>query len=202
MSRSVSPSTELSARERSFANETKGVNIIPFAIMCGGWIVPLLKFWSYVFGFMRPAGYPAGELAPPLAAVAVVFLACLTPWWLPASYYAVRRFEQSGRLYEILGVRWFRNFVPDGDLANRWRRVRIVTNRHLAAAFVERTKLSEKSHLVLLLIGVATCIYAWQIGWRGWAIYLAVANILVHSYPILLQRYTRARLQRILAARP
>jgi hypothetical protein len=67
---------------------------------------------------------------------------------------------------------------------------------------VERTKLSEKSHLVLLLIGVASSIFAWQIGWRGWAIYLAVGNVLVNLYPVLLQRYTRARLQRILVARP
>ena len=174
--------------------------------MCGGWIVPLLKFWAYVWDILRPPGYPPGDLAPPVAAVVSAFVNCLTPWWLPPSYYATRPFEQSGRLYEILGVRVFRHFVPDGDFANLWRRrrqpdFRVVTNRRAAAAFVERTIFGEKSHLVLFLIGAASCVFAYQIGWRGWAIYLAAGNILVNLYPVLLQRYTRARLHRILEGR-
>jgi hypothetical protein len=40
------------------------------------------------------------------------------------------------------------------------------------------------------------------IGWHGWACYLSVGNVLVNLYPILLQRYTRGRLQAALRRRP
>jgi hypothetical protein len=127
---------------------------------------------------------------------------CAALWWVPASYYRVRGFERSGRFYELLGVRWFRHFVPDGDLSNRWRRRRephfkMIRNRDAAQAFLPRNIASEQSHLVLLLAGFATCAYAWRIGWDGWAWYLFVANVAANVYPILLQRYTRTRLARL-----
>lgn len=164
-------------------------------------------FWLYVWGPLRPFAYPAGDLAPSLPAFVASFLVCLTAWWLPSSYYRIRSFEQSGRLYEALGVRLFRYFVPDGDLANRWRRrrepnFRIITNRRVAAAFMRRTEMSEKSHLVLLLMGFLSCAFALQLGWRGWAVYLGVGNVLVNLYPVLLQRYTRTRLQALGMGRP
>jgi hypothetical protein len=194
-------------RDPDFANETSGVNLIPFAIMAGGWLGPLLMFWLYVWGPLRPFDYAAGDLAPSLPTFVMSFVVCLTAWWLPSSYYRVHSFEQSGRLYETLGVRLFRYFVPDGDLANRWRRrqdpdFRIIGSRRAAAAFVRRTELSEKSHLMLLLMGVFSTVFALQIGWRGWAVYLGTGNVLVNLYPVLLQRYTRSRLQAVVAGRP
>lgn len=191
--------------EPAFANETTGVNVVPFASIAGGWIGPLLMFWLYVWGPLRPFHYPAGDVAPSLAVFVVSFIMCVTPWWLPSSYYRIRSFEQSGRLYEALGVRAFRCFVPDGDLANRWRRqptFRIIANRRFAAAFVRRTELSEKSHLVLLMMGALSTAFAWQIGWWGWAWYLGVGNVLVNLYPVFLQRYTRARLRSVVAGWP
>lgn len=196
----------MSGRDPDFANETSGVNLFPFASMAGGWIGPLLMFWLYVWGPLRPFAYPAGDLAPSLPAFVACFLVCLTVWWLPPSYYRVHAFEQSGRLYEALGVRLFRYFVPDGDLANRWRRrrepgFRIITNRRLAEAFVRRTELSEKSHLMLLLMGILSSVFALRIGWQGWAVYLGVGNVLVNLYPVLLQRYTRTRLRTVVTGR-
>lgn len=170
------------------------LNLIPFAIMCAGWIVPVLRFWVRVF--LR------GEVAPAVPWFVAACAACVAVWWLPASYYRAAGFERSGRLYELLGVRWFRNFVPDGDLANRWRRrrepaFRMIRNRAEAHAFAARYIDSERSHFVLLLAGFATCAWAWRIGWTGWAWYLFAATIAVHLYPILLQRYTRARIARL-----
>ncbi len=188
-----------------FANESTGINLIPFASMAGGWLAPLLMFWLYVWGPLRPFDYPPGDLAPSLPVFTALFFACMAVWWLPPSYYRVRPFERSGRLYEALGVRLFRYFVPDGDLANRWRRrqdprFRIIPNRRFAAAFVRRTELSEKSHLVLLLMGILSAAFALRIGWRGWAVYLAVGNVLANLYPVLLQRYTRTRLRAVVGS--
>jgi Glycosyl-4,4'-diaponeurosporenoate acyltransferase len=168
-------------------------NIIPMALMCAGWIVPMLRFWlqTYLRG-----------VAPSLPWFLAACAACVAVWWLPAAYYRVHGFERSGRVYELLGVRWFRHIVPDGDFANRWRRRRepghrVISNRAGAQAFLIRYLASERSHLVLLLAGFATSAYAWRIGWNGWAWYLFAANVAANVYPILLQRYTRARITRL-----
>lgn len=187
-----------------FANETSGFNLIPFASMAGGWLGPLLMFWLYVWGPLRPFHYPSGELLPPLPLLVACFAVGVAAWWVPASYYQVRAFERSGRVYERLGVRHFRWFVPDGDAANRWRRrrdpsFRIIRNRRYARAFRHRTVLSEKSHLVMLVMGGLSAAFAWGIGWVGWAVYLGAGNVLVNVYPVLLQRYTRARLVAVLS---
>ena len=187
--------------EPDFANETAGFNLIPFASFAGGWLAPLLMFWLYVWGPLRPFDYASGPLLPPLLLSVVVVAACIALWWLPSSYYTIRRFERSGRVYEMLGVRLFRWFVPDGDAANKWRRrrqpaFRVIRNRRYALAFVRRTETSERAHLLLLALGNVSAAFAWKIGWTGWAAYLGFGNVLVNLYPVLLQRYTRARLLR------
>ena len=172
--------------------------------MAGAWLGPLLMFWLYVWGPLRPFHYPDGDVAPSPIAFGVCLIASLIPWWLPASCYRIRSLERGGRLYEALGVRMFRFFVPDGDLANRWRRrrqpgFRVVTGRRHASAFIERTRASERGHAALFLAGILSALFAWRIGWHGWALYLSIGNIVVNVYPIFLQRYTRARLERIVA---
>jgi hypothetical protein len=102
-----------------------------------------------------------------------------------------------------LGVVFFRWFAPDGDFANRWERrknadFRVIRGRRSAADFVVRTEQSERGHLVLLALGIASAAWAWSIGWNGWAVYLSIGNVVVNVYPILLQRYTRSRLRAVL----
>jgi hypothetical protein len=97
----------------------------------------------------------------------------------------------------------FRWFAPDGDFANRWERrnnpdFRVICGRRSAADFIVRTEQSERGHIVLLALGVASAAWAWSIGWHGWAVYLSVGNVVVNVYPILLQRYTRSRLCAVL----
>ena len=126
----------------------------------------------------------------------------LALWWLPASWYETRSFERSGRIYERLGVRLFRRLVPNGDWVNAWRRrydatFRVLRGYESALEFRRRTVIGEKGHLVLLAFGFGTALVALLIGWRGWAAYLAVTNILANLYPVLLQRYTRARISRL-----
>jgi hypothetical protein len=191
------------ARRRSNPPLTHGLNIIPFAGMAGGWLAPLLMFWLYVWGPLRPFSYPAGDLMPGVP-FAFLIIGCIALWWLlPAGYFTVRRFEQTGRIYESLGVRLFRQCAPDGDLANRWERradprYRVIRGRRCAERFVERTERSERGHLVLLMLGIVSAVYAWNIGWHGWAVYMSAGNVLVNVYPMLLQRYTRSRLYAVL----
>jgi hypothetical protein len=55
---------------------------------------------------------------------------------------------------------------------------------------------------VLLALGIVSAMFAWRLGWNGWAVYLSLGNVMVNLYPILLQRYTRGRLQAILRRHP
>ncbi|MFN7827394.1 MAG: hypothetical protein ACK5RR_05445, partial [Acidobacteriota bacterium] len=127
------------------APPTHGMNILPFASMAGGWLGPLLLFWLYVWGPLRPFAYPGGDLLPGGWFVLPV-VACLALWWLlPRSYFALHPFERHGRIYELLGVLLFRRFAPDGDLANRWERrsnpqYRVIRGRQAAAYFIIRTE--------------------------------------------------------------
>jgi hypothetical protein len=185
----------------SFRDQSKA-NLLPFATVCAFWLAPLLRFWVLVWGVYRPPDLADVDVAPRLWLFLASSAVCAAFWWMPSSYYRVRPFERSGRLYELLGVRLFRHLVPNGDLVNRWRRrrdpgFRVVTSRDAAAGYLPRTVAGEKSHLVMLAIGVGSSWFAWRIGWNGWAAYLGVANILVNVYPILLQRYTRARITQL-----
>lgn len=182
---------------------THGLNILPFASMAGGWLGPLLMFWLYVWGPLRPFAYPPGDYRPG-AWFHPLFVACLSLWWiLPRAFFEVHSFERGGRVYESLGVLHFRRFAPHGDLANRWERrkdpdFRLVRDRRSAADFLHRTEQSERGHLVLLALGLLSAAHAWRIGWQGWAVYLSAGNLLVNVYPILLQRYTRGRIHTVL----
>jgi len=182
---------------------THGMNIFPFASMAGGWLGPLLMFWLYVWGPLRPFAYPPGNLLPGWWFCFLV-VGCISLWWvLPTVYFEVQRFERTGRVYESLGVLLFRQFAPNGDLANRWERrkdpyFRVIRGRRSVADFLLRTEQSERGHLVLFALGIASAAWALGIGWHGWAIYLSLGNIVVNVYPILLQRYTRNRLHVVL----
>ena len=182
---------------------THGLNIIPFACMAGGWLAPLIMFWLYVWGPLRPFSYPSGDLMPGLP-FAVLVGACISVWWvMPSSYFRIRRFERGGKIYRLFGVLIFRRLVPDGDLANRWERkknpgYKVIGDRLSAAAFVIRTEQSERGHLVLLALGIVSAALAWDLEWYGWATYLSAGNLVVNLYPIMLQRYTRGRLFTVL----
>ncbi len=105
-----------------------------------------------------------------------------------------------------VGVRAFRRFATNGDLINRWARrldpgYRMVRSRASARAWIGRTRESERNHMVLLLMGVFTAGYAARIGWNGWALGLTASNVVFNLYPILLQRYNRCRIERVLRHR-
>lgn len=195
----------LSSEAASVPGPAPWWNQVPIALMSGGWLGPLIMFWLAVWGPMRPFD-AAGPLSPPPAPYTLALPLCIAVVWVPGGWLRPRRWEMDGRLYEALGVRAFRRLVPDGDWSNALRRRRdphhrVVLHRAAAEAFVARTDASERSHGVLLLVGLVSSVYAWQIGWRGWAVFIGTGNVLVNLYPMLLQRYTRARLHRLLARR-
>ena len=177
------------------------IGAAPIAVMSALFLAPMAIFWLRVWGPLLPfdtAPVPAPSWLVLVAGLAVCALATL----LPAAYFTVRSLERDGRLYRVVGVRVFRKFVPNGDWMNRARRrqdraFRLIRSRADALQWLPRTAASEKGHLVLMLAGMLSAGYAARVGWTEWAVVLTIGNVLTNLYPILLQRYTRARLERL-----
>lgn len=173
------------------------LNIIPMAFF-GLWLGPMLMFWAQALGPLRPFDVP-----PPVY-VAWPWLACAlalgaSTLLLPSGWYATRPFEASGKVYRYLGVAAYRQFVTNGDLINRAvaRRhpnYRVFKYSELRSVLNRQCDQSERAHLVAFATGAVASIYALQIDWFGWAIWLMITNLAGNLLPALVQRFTRARL--------
>jgi len=178
----------------------KRLNIVPIALFCV-WLGSTVLFWLQAFGPLRSFSRASPDEAPfwwlfgsLLASYAISFL--------PLSWYRVRRFEASGWIYEGLGVKAIRALVSNGDLINRLVHRRFPGYRvHAFAERIEKAskdgRSNEQSHLVSFGGGIVVAVYAWRIGWTDWAAWLTLTNLLANFYPVLVQRYTRARLEKI-----
>ena len=179
-------------------------NFAVIAAMCLFCLGPLVRFWGAVFGPLRPFGYPVGDFSPSLAWFAVAIAACFAPLLLPQTFYRCHEGRAGARVYEAVGVRIFKRFATNGDLVNRWARrldphYRAVRDRASARDWLGRTREGERNHLVLMMMCAATAVYAARIGWYGWALAITAGNVVFNLYPILLQRYNRCRIERLLA---
>jgi len=167
--------------------------------MVVAFLQPHIMFWLYVWGPLRPFSYPEGALMPGSLTLLSICIISMAPLALRSSYFRTQPCERGGRTYELLGVRQFRKVVPDGDIANRMRRhkepgYRLIRGRADLPALERRTVSGERSHMVLFIFGVCSASWAWQIGWVGWFVVLAIGNIVANVYPMMLQRYTRSGL--------
>jgi hypothetical protein len=161
------------------------------------WLSLMAVFWLRFLPPLRPFEFDVP--APNLAVWAVTCAACFFPLLFPARWFAPHPVER--RVYRLLGVRLFRLLAPDGDLVNRRLRhyhpgYRVLSSRtelrdHLIGSYV-----SERSHLVLFLMGVCTQAFAWRTGQIAWAVVLTVGNVIFNLYPVLHQRHKRARAPR------
>jgi hypothetical protein len=93
--------------------------------------------------------------------------------------------------------------VPDGDYVNRIighsdPGYRVVCDEESIARFEVRTQLAEKCHLAGLWLALPCTVYALLLGLNKFGFWLLLPNVLLHLYPVLLQRYTRDRIQIVL----
>jgi hypothetical protein len=135
-----------------------------------------------------------------LALSFLVYIVCL--FIIPKSYYDLRPFEMDGRVYRRLGVRKFRYIVGDGD-GVQWLVKRIDPGWQCALTklsnekWIERTCVTECIKLALIVFTLPIVAIAYYGGHTILASLLLLLNIPYQIYPILLQRYTRAKLLRI-----
>ena len=131
---------------------------------------------------------------------AILFASNVAPLRLPARYYATRPFERAGRLYDLLGVQWYRR---------AFRRVLWSVDPALLRSqpgaretMIERTKDAETGHLFILLAITGVTVWALASGWWETAGWLVLFNLLHNGYPVLSMRQLRARLHAVSDRRP
>jgi hypothetical protein len=123
---------------------------------------------------------------------AIMFASNVVPLRLPAQYYATRPFEKAGRVYDLLGVRWYRRALRPV----LWSVNPALLKSQLAAreTMIESTKDAETGHLFILLVITGITVWTLASGWWDAAGWLLLFNLLHNGYPVLSMRQLRARL--------
>ena len=120
---------------------------------------------------------------------------------LPGPYYGLRRVERDGRIYVYAGVllfkrlmtsRPYRAFNPAFD-ARCWRR--------RPEELVVRMRDAEAAHAVAFGVMLAFSATALALGspTAGW--WILLFNVVGNAYPVMLQRYNRGRVERVIKSR-
>lgn len=110
-------------------------------------------------------------------------------------------FEKAGRIYTILGVRDWKDKVPDmsnilSSVMPSKKLPKKVTDAHLVR-MIQETCVAEFIHLALCIVGLR-CLWIWDsVG----GLLVALLNILGNLPYIIIQRYNRPRLVRLLESR-
>lgn len=111
-------------------------------------------------------------------------------------YFRPKTFEQSGKLYEHLGVKLFKDYCPNGGA----KFGSMITNksRQGLEGFVFGTKVLESIHVIALFPFTYFMLSELFGGDKESSAFLALINIFGNVYPIISQRYNRNRAERIL----
>jgi Glycosyl-4,4'-diaponeurosporenoate acyltransferase len=117
---------------------------------------------------------------------------------LPERFHRLRPFELDGRVYERLGVRVAKRMLRRGPLSvfnPRLHLPRERTPEHIAR-LEQKMRDAEASHAILLMVTLAPVVNAAVRGWWLAATSTLAFDLIVNGYPVILQRYNRALLQR------
>jgi hypothetical protein len=117
---------------------------------------------------------------------------------LPRSFHELRDFERDGELYESLGVKLVKCLLRRGPLAAFNPDLHLPTERspERLAHLDQRMRDAEASHFILLLATFAVVVHAAVRGWWAAAGMTLLFDLLMNGYPVMLQRYNRALLQK------
>ncbi len=122
---------------------------------------------------------------------------------LPAfeSYFRLRAWERSGRLYRVLGVPAFRVLVRRGPLSTFNHAIVLAWRSGEPRRIEHEIRAAEAGHAIAFGIVLALSLVALLRGHAAGAAWLAALDIPTNLYPVLLQRWHRVRLARRVAAR-
>lgn len=127
----------------------------------------------------------------------VVFFTGALKSQLNSSYYHEKGWERGGKIYEHLGINFFRKLL----VWIGWEKVirksfPLEKNTGALMNLHYQTKKSELDHLIILVIVLGFNIFvAFKFGVLK-SLSLLILNVLLNLYPIFLQRYNRPRIAR------
>lgn len=112
---------------------------------------------------------------------------------LPERFFAIREFERSGRLYEMLGVRLVKRAVRRGPLHLFNPKLRMPAERTPARLheLEQRMREPETGHAWLFAAMTLVAGHAAIRGWWAAAGWTMAFNVALNAYPAMLQRYNR-----------
>jgi hypothetical protein len=159
--------------------------------------VLFLIWWSLdSFGFRSPI---SALLVNWLAMSWIAVIGQAVPLSFSAGYYGPRSFEQSGQVYERLGVTLFKKLVRRGPLTLfsptlRFPKEKSIANlQHLDGEM----RHAEAGHAIIFILMLLFAVYILASGWLDAAGWIVLFNVLLNGYPVMLQRYNRIKLQEL-----
>lgn len=123
--------------------------------------------------------------------------------WMFEFYFRPKWFEQSGKIYEFLGVRLFKKYIPSGDYPFGLFRSPTLysTSSRALKSYESFYRLAEIIHLIGFMVVGHFCVLFFTEGDLISGVLWVFMNILVNLYPVFIQRYNRARVYLILERR-
>jgi hypothetical protein len=116
---------------------------------------------------------------------------------LPTSCHELRAFERDGRVYEIFGVKIVKQLLRRGPIAffNPDLHLPVERSPERLAHLEQRMKDAEASHAILLVGTLPIVLHAASRKWWKVAGATLMFDVALNGYPVMLQRYNRARLR-------
>ncbi|GGG41530.1 glycosyl-4,4'-diaponeurosporenoate acyltransferase CrtO family protein [Bizionia arctica] len=115
---------------------------------------------------------------------------------IPSSYYKVTNTKKLKKVFALMKVDYFRDFLLATFWRNKNQRKRYFDGTLEGIKTLDiQSKKSEFGHLIPFVIITAVCIYFIILGLIKLAILTLLINILGNLYPIILQRHHRMRIQ-------
>lgn len=116
-----------------------------------------------------------------------------------SDYYKEKTWEHKGKIYEKFGINIFRKLLVLVGWEKLNKKANPVKNSLDALIHLEyRTKQAELGHLIIFFIVLGFTVYVAIKYTFAKCLWLLFLNILLNLYPVLLQRYNRPRLQRLI----
>jgi hypothetical protein len=115
---------------------------------------------------------------------------------LPERWHQLRDVERDGRIYERAGVRIAKTVLRRGPLSwfNPDLHLPCERTPDELAHLAQRMRDAEASHAVLFVAMLPVALHAVARGWWLSALLVVLFDVAMNAYPVMLQRYNRARL--------
>lgn len=172
----------------------KTVKQILLVIIATAGVAFLLDWSRDYFGFRSPI---FAFLVNGLIMAWIAILGQTMVFTFPPRYFRIKRFESNGRVYEMLGVKVFKKLVQRGPLSIFNPTLRLSGGKSILPLLESEMRKAEAGHLTIFLVILLFAAVALTRAWFDAAGWLLLFSVILNGYPIMLQRYNRMRVYKI-----